>query len=318
MKKLHAAALFLAVYTLSFMAIVRLGLVSEEVPPFRGVLMFWLVLLAASAIAVLLLVSAVLDRASMDRVRWLGLLSVVLVAVGLWTTRLADFSIDVVLTEGQIYETDAHRSVGLLYAGMLSPVPKFRLLTEGVVVDQERGETPDDARATGRFQLLLPDGKPPRPMTLTQGTTRLQNGMFMTVKGFGYSLRYAMKKRGQTLESDFISMRLLPYGSEDYFRLLSPHTFSVRYDPGHRENGSERPLRVKISRNKDIVFNGYAGLGEDVRFEDAAISFDEIRKWVELSVSRRWGEAVSWTGLGLGCVSLLLMLVRRRRGALRS
>jgi hypothetical protein len=139
----------------------------------------------------------------------------------------------------------------------------------------------------------------------------------MNVKGFGYSLRYAMKKEGRVLDSNFISLRLFPSGSEDYFRLLGPHTFSVRHYSGYRENGVERPLKLKIARNKDIIFTGYTALNEDVRFEDAAISFEEMRKWVEVSITRNWGELTAWAGLALACISAAMLIAQyfRRRAS---
>lgn len=309
----HVPALMAALYTLSFIAIERLGIFSAQAPPLRGILMYWLVLVSSLAILVLLLVFAVVNRSLMDRVHWLGMFSVVLIVVGIWTSRFADFTIDVVLTEGQVYETDDHRSVGLLYAGLFSPVPKFRLMLDNVTLDAGEREAADKTRARGRLRLLMPGGTPPRSITLSQGLPQVHQGMLLNVKSFGYSLRYAMKKAGRVLDSNFISMRLFPFGNEDYFRLLGPHTFYVRYYPGHQEVGAERPLKVKIARNKDIIFNGYAALNGDVQFEDAAISFEEMRKWVEVSISRRWGELIAWAGLALACISAAMPILRRVR-----
>lgn len=309
MKKVNMLALIAVFYTLSFVAIEWLGVFSADKPPFRGILMFWVVLVSSLVSLALIIVSAWVSRSSMVPAHWLGVIGTVLIVAGIWTSRLTDFGINLVLTEGQVYQTDEHRSMGLLYAGMISPVSQFRLVLKEVVLDA--GGSTAKPRAQGRLLMYQPGGKPPDEIMLSQGKSRFQNGMSMKVKSFGYSLRYAIRKSGKILDSDFISLRLYPYGNEDYFRLLTPHTFSVRYYPGHQEEGVERPLKVKIARNKDIIFNEYTALNEVLRFEDAEISFEEMRKWVEISISRRWGEIIAWAGLGLGFISAAMLVIRR-------
>jgi hypothetical protein len=311
MKKVHLLALMAALYAISFIAIEWLGVFSAQPTYLRGILSFWLVLVSSLAVLVLLFVSVVVNRSRMVRAHWLGVFSVVLMVAGIWIMRLTDFGINVVLTEGQVYETQEHRSLGLLYAGMISPVPKFRLKLDKVTLDADQHEAVDRMRAVGKLRLLLPGGTSPSEITLTQGMPKIHNRIFLKVKSYGYSLRYAIKKTGKILDSDFISMRLYPPGNEDYFRLLSPHTFYVRYYPGHQEDGVERPLKVKIARNKDILFNEYTDLGDVIRFEDAEISFEEMRKWVEVSIRRNWGELIALAGLGLGCISAAMLILRR-------
>lgn len=310
MKKLPRVAFLLALYTVSFIAIVRLGIFSAEPPPFRGVLMFWLVLVLSLAVFILLLASAAAYRDRMDRARWFGLFSVGLLVTGLWASRFADYRIDVVLTEGQVYESDEYRSVGLLSMGLFSTVPKFGLTMENIALEDADDGSAGGSRVRARFQLRSP-GAPPRMITFSKGMPQYQRGMFLKIRNFGYSLRYAMKKSGRVLESNFISLRVIPSGSEDYFRLLGPHTFYVRYYPGRSEGGVERPLKLKIARNKDIIFRGYIALNQDVPFEDATISFEEKRKWVEVSISRPWGELAAWTGLVLCCISAVTLLAPR-------
>ena len=303
----------LALYTASFIAIERLGLFSDSIPPYRGIVMIGMVMIAATASIALLVVYTAVNRNRMTRIHWLGLFSVVLMVAGIWTSRFADFEIDVVLTEGQVYETNGYRSVGLLHMGLFSSVPKFRIITEDVVLDGGEGGATNINRTRGRLQLHLPGGEPSRAIMLSQSMPQFHEGMVFKVKSFGHSLRYSMKQSKRVLDSNFISLRLFPSGSEDFFRLLSAHTFYVRYYPGHQEGGEERPLKVKIARNKEIIFNGYLALKEAVPYEDASISFEEMRNWVEVSISRRWGELMAWAGLTFSVIFAGLLIVRRSR-----
>ena len=309
MKILHRGILLLVIFTLSFITIEYLGLFSGQRPPFRGLLMFWLVLSLSLVIMLLLLFAAVKNRDRMQRVHWLGLVSVILMVSGIWISRFADFGIDVVLTEGQVYMTDRHRSGGLLYAGLFSQIPAFRLELREVKTSGEKQAAEGGVKAD--FLFSTPEATEPRPFTVGQGLPQFKNGMFLRVKGFGYSPRFALKKAGQVLDTAFVSLRLYPFGSEDYFRLLSPHTFYVQYYPGHMEGEIERPLKVRIIRNKDIIHNGYVGLKEGIEVEDTSLSFEDMRRWVRLSISRDWGILIALAGAVLSGVTAVFWLVMR-------
>ena len=246
----------------------------------------------------------------MQRMHWLGLISVILMVSGIWISRFADFGIDIVLTEGQVYMTDKHRSEGLLYAGMYAPVPTFRLELSKVKTDGDLPQ-PGKENVKAEFLFSVPEATDPRPLTVSQGLPQLKKGMFLRVKRFGYSPRYALTKEGRVLDSAFVPLRLYPYGNEDYFRLLSPHTYSLQYDPGHLEGEVERPLKVRVTRNKDIVHKGYMGLKEKIEIEDAALSFEDMRRWVQLSISRDWGILIALAGAVLACVTAVLLFVMR-------
>lgn len=308
MKTLHRMILLLVAFTLSFIAIEYAGLFSGQRAPFRGLLMFWPVLVLLLLIMILLIVSAVVNRRSMRGLKWLGLASVILMVGGIWTSRFTDFGIDVVLTEGQVYMTQGHRSEGLLYAGLYAPVPKFRLELSKVKTD---GDLPQLGKENLKAECLfsLPEAADPRPFTVSEGLPQMKKGMFLRVKRFGYSPRYALAKEGRVLDSAFVALRLYPFGSEDYFRLLSPHTYSLQYHPGRLEGGVERPLKVRVTRNKDIIHNGYVGLKESIEVEDTSLSFEDMRRWVQLSITREWGMLMAAAGAVLAGICAVLWLI---------
>ncbi|MEF9427487.1 MAG: hypothetical protein L0956_10115, partial [Candidatus Mariimomonas ferrooxydans] len=144
---------------------------------------------------------------------------------------------------------------------------------------------------------------------LTDGLPRLIGGVWFQLKDFGYSPRYALKaKDGRVLGSSFMYMRLFPPGSEDYFRLLSPLTYYLRYYPEGRHDRTEPLFRLRVVRNKDIVYNGDISVSEEASFENSRLSVEEVRMWTRLSIKRDWGELLLFIGLITACLYIASVL----------
>ena len=132
----------------------------------------------------------------------------------------------------------------------------------------------------------------------------------------GYSLRYALKGKGGTvLDTGWAALKLYPPGREDFFRLITPHAFNVRYLPDATDG---RVLAVRISRNKDLLFSDRVKLGEDVPFDNGLISFADVRMWGRIHLAVDRGEPVTTAGLVLLFIGWAMRSLRRRTRGVRS
>jgi hypothetical protein len=103
----------------------------------------------------------------------------------------------------------------------------------------------------------------------------------------------------------FVALEIFPPGKEDYFRLVfSPHTYYIRYLPQKKE----KPIKLRIARNKDLIYDNYIGFHEPVKFEKATLTFTEARKWTRLIIINDQGIYVSLFSVLFFVVGLLLKL----------
>jgi hypothetical protein len=65
-------------------------------------------------------------------------------------------------------------------------------------------------------------------------------------------------------------------------------------------------------RNKDIVFDENVKLSEDALFENSSISFDEVRRWSILRITRDPGVMISVLGLIFALLYIAAILIKRR------
>jgi len=219
-----------------------------------------------------------------------------------------------VLTEGQTFYSDHNDYIPeTLYRGRFSTMPDIALKLDKVIpLFSNDGRKLKSLK--GRFELIGKENKSPEEFIMTDGMPTLIDGSLFRIKDFGYSPRFALKsKDGEILDSSFMYMKLFPPGNEDYFRLLSPLTYYVRYYPESNDGTTEPLLGLRIVRNKDIVFNENIQLAEDAVFENSRISFEEVRHWSILSITNDRGVILYMPGLilaGLYIVSMIVSSIR--------
>lgn len=310
---LKRISIIIATYMFSYFLIEWSGLLVAERPPLHAVLLSGPFVTAAVVLLIVVLAASFMDVRSLRASEWLGVASVFLLVTGLLVSYLTGFKTEVVLTEEQAYVYAAGSEPESGYAGKLSGMGDFMvgLTNVSAGIDETGNEI---GHTTGAFLFQTRDMKSSWPVKVSDGLPKAIKGVFLHIEEFGYSPRFAISKTGMALDSAFVSLRVYPFGREDYFRSLSPHTFYVRYDPKHVEDGSEKPLKLRIARNKDLLHNEYVGMGEGVKFEDATISFEELRMWTRLSIRKDFGIPIAFAGVMAGCGFAVVWLRNRFRG----
>lgn len=297
-----------------YFLIEKAGLFSDTPSSCIEIVYSFPILIASLFLLPIVAVSALKDFRGSIVTGGIKVISALLIVGGLWLGHFTRFSGEVVLTEGQsLYSGHSEYMSETFYRGRYADDPDLVLklvkLSPSFSSDGEKIE-----KLSGTMQFLNKETKKPEEHTLTDGFPSLIKGMLFRLRDFGYSPRYALKtKDGRVLDSSFMYMRLFPPGSEDYFRLLSPLTYYLRYYPDGKNDRKEPLFRLRIVRNKDIVFNGDITLSEEALFENSRLSVEEVRMWTRLSIKHDWGEVLVFGGLILGCVHLAMVLLSKKQ-----
>jgi cytochrome c biogenesis protein ResB len=242
-------------------------------------------------------------------------MAALLLIAGLWLSFLTRFSVVTVLTEGQTFSSSQRQSnPGSLYTGRFAAVPDLEIKLEKL--NPEFSSDGKDIKGlNGKIVYYSRQAQSKSEHDLTIGIPVLIDGAWIKLDDFGYSPRYVLKsKEGRNLDSSFIYMRLFPPGSEDSFRLLSPLIYYVRYYPAGKGEGTDPVIRLRIVRNKDIVFNDDVKLSKDVLYENSRIAIEEVRMWTKLSITRDRGQVIAVIGIITGLLTLVADLIRWRKG----
>jgi len=264
-------------------------------------------LTGSTTLFVILFLYILTSRRTLRLRGWLYLFGISLIVSGLWVGYLTGLYAEVVITEGQGFYS-GHDEVIYKYKGKFATLPDIGIKLDKLNPEFNRGHD-KIKRLQGEFIYFRKD-RTQTKVVITERLPGLIDGMVLRIKDFGYSPRFVLKSEdGVVLTSSFVYMRLFPEGKEDYFRLLSPHTYYLRYYP------SQELFRLRIVRNKDIVFNRNIGLHEEASFDNGKISFEEVRRWTRLSITRDWGMIISLTGTILLSFTFLTkkLALRKRR-----
>ncbi|RMG71291.1 MAG: hypothetical protein D6710_06190 [Nitrospirae bacterium] len=190
---------------------------------------------------------------------------------------------EMVLTVGQVYRTDRQYPLeNVLYRGPRAAENWFLIkFNRAIATFSKDGKKLNTLVADFDFYRDM-KAKAER-LTLRRGFFRPgPGGMLFGIRDFGYSMHYLFSFQGAADEA-FVALKLFPPGNEDYFRLVfSPHTYYISYLPQRKE----RPIKLRIARNKDLIYDNYIGFHEPVKYEKATLTFTEARKWTRLVVVR--------------------------------
>src|SRR6266567_3161683 len=119
-------------------------------------------------------------------------------------------------------------------------------------------------------------------------------------------------------------MKLFPAGKEDFFKsYLLPYSFFLKLYPDYQATGGhaatqspylKNPLfHLRLTRNKDIVYDDMLKPTEHLRFEEFVLSLPEVRMWVEMSFVRDLGLPVAVAGLLLMLSGMILTAFGKMR-----
>ena len=320
----NTAVVFSGLYLFSVLSMERYGFLSFRPATFPGVL-YSNGVTASATMFLCVLALRLLAWPSGNRGRlayatlWRGVsvLGVFTVILGLWLGRIAYFEATVRLTEGQDFRgTEEEYVQESIRKGTSASFPELSFLLRTITArfspDGNRLET---LRAETQWYSNQGEGEGEK-MELGN-LPSLHSRVWLNVEGFGYSPYYRLEDEdGSILDEAFVALALFPPGSEDYFRLLLPHTFYIRYEPSgvlaavgtSEEDEAARGAvyHLRIARNKDIVFNGSAVPGQKVLFENGSITLEFPRKWVSIRVVRDPGLLLMIVGCGLGLCGLVM------------
>ena len=285
----------------------KAGLFSDMPHSALKILYSWPILIDSLLVLFIALWSVIVSRGSYRTYQWVGMISLALIVLGLWTGSLTRFSGEVILTEGQdFYSFNSNYLPGSFYKGKYADAPHIGLKMKEILPSfSEDVMNLKGIRAV--VEMYQRDGKDPVERTLTDSITGYVKGSMLRVRDLGYSPRYVLSTgSGKQVDSSFIYMKLFPPGSEGYFRLLSPLTYYVRYFP----DNPDAPIKLRIVRNKDIIFNGALGLSEKAEFENSSVAFEEVRKWTKLVIIKDRGLFMAAFGLCLLGFCLLISIIQ--------
>lgn len=301
--------LAIASFAIVFLSIAASGIFSTVTPVFKMALYSMPLNVCSFMVLVAMVVELLILRSRAGAARWMALLATVLLCAGFWLGGLMGFSMRTVITEGQTVTLPGEAAFGLGgYRAKYSRPPVMSIrLRELLPQFNATGDRLDGLEAR---LLVSKYGAPFAATSVKRGPLSNPFGVSISISDFGYSPRFELyDNRGNVLDSSFVYLKLFPPGLEDQFRLLSPLTYYLRYDPW----GEGGPyFNVRVARNRDISFNGQVALGERFNYENAAMAFPEIRRWTVLEVSANPGAPLLWAGFIVALTSLALMLRNRR------
>lgn len=162
----------------------------------------------------------------------------------------------------------------------------------------------------------------PRGDKLQYSTIKINDPIFLDfagvrLTGMGYAPLFQIEdSRGMVREGGYVTMMVFPPGMEDFFKMeYLPHTFYVQLYPDaflvndrpvNLSYDLKNPLfRLRIMRNKFVVFDGYIRYKQKVEFEGFNLYFLDVRPWVEVEIIRDYGIPLIFLGfiamlVGLG------------------
>lgn len=287
MRHLRLYGIFLGFFCATYVLIQKTGILATRAAPYDLIFFKPPFLAGATLLGVCFIVTLCAGRTTACKRRWFPAAGVTLMVAGLWTSYLTRVDLELIVTEGQSVFVNT-QNVGLSsgYAGKLARFPDFYLKLERLTPEFS-SDRKSIAALAAEYVLLTDDGKAPRNVKTNSLLPSLRSGFLVSFKEFGYSPRYVMKgERGEELDSAFIYLNLFPPDNEDYFRLMSPHTYFVRYFPDGKGDSKVPTFNLRIARNKDLVLNRIVKLNEEVTFDGSNFSIAEVKQWTKFRVVR--------------------------------
>lgn len=305
MKHSRSCALFLLFFCAAYVLIQRTGILATKGAAYDQIFFQPPFLAGATLLALCLVVFVSAGHTPREKRQWLLMTGIMLMVAGLWTSYLTRVDLELVVSEGQSVGVNKH-NIRMFsgYAGKLARFPEFYLKLERLIPEFLLDRKSITALAA-EYTLLTDNGKPPQKIKKTSILPAMRSGFIVSFNEFGYSPRYVLKgAQGEEIDSAFVSLKIFPSGNEDYFRLLSPHTYYVRYFPEGTGETKGPCFKLRIARNKDLVLNRTVKMNEDVIFEGNNISFAEVKQWTKFRVVRDpgfllWPVGILWTGIGM-------------------
>jgi len=278
-----------------------------------------LIVLLCAALARLLLLERS-ERRPATLLLWLGVL---LMASGLVASSYVRFEGRILLTEGQQFSgADEEYAEGSVVRAKRAAVPRFAMAAREVAPRLSKsGLIAERIVLHASYQHA---GGQRREVEIGSLLPTFLDGMFLRARRFGYAPLFRITgNAGEVLEESFFSLAVFPPGAEDSIRLMhTPHTYYVQYYPQGTGPAADAAagvpaagdpvFRLRVARNLALLYNGTMRLREKVLIESTSVSFEQVRKWAELSVVRDHGIVLFSAGAFLSATAMLVRRVRRK------
>lgn len=324
--------LFLILILAGYLLVERAGLFGIEPAPLRGVfhsLPVRIISIAVGLNALFNLLFVIRERILRKAGYILFFLSLLFFVSGLWLSYYTRFEGRVVRAEGETFEGFLTQyDMASLYTPKLKKSGRLLIPQVGITVlgiEPFTSSNPDKLKRV-EAKILYSSRTTKRVLQgrLNSVWPLISDWTMITITDFGYAPRYLLSDlQGNKLESEQLYMRLYPSGREASFEaMFLGYTFYIRCYPdyiereGRAETVSAIPknpvFNLRITRNKDIVYNGLIKPTERLRFDNIVISLSDVKMWVEISLVRDFGLPVVALGCLLLIASLVFMAMKRK------
>jgi len=250
------------------------------------------------------------------------LISVIILCAALWVSSYTHFEGEFVRAEGETFNAFPTEYLGetTLFSSRES-LPQVGMTFADIrpsEVDGRLDMVEADVLYAGRTTEGVLDG------ALSSTKYFISDWTLARIVDFGYAVRFKlMGPDEQELESALLPLKTYPPGTEDKFEATFPgYQFYVQVYPDHvgqEANPSTKTIylnnpaiHLRITRNKDIVFDGELTPEKKLRFDNLIIAFPEFSYWVKVRMLRDRGLPVAAGGVLLLCVGLAMMVLGQR------
>jgi hypothetical protein len=251
----------------------------------------------------------------------LYLVSIITLCVALWVSAYTHFEGDLVRTEGETFNAFPSEYLQqTMFFSSRQSLPQVGM-TFTKVRPSESGGGLDRIEADVLYAGRTTDGV--LHGTLSSSKYFISDWALARIVDFGYSVRFSLLNVNEReLESAMLPLKTYPPGTEDKFEATFPgYQFYVQVYPDYLDqNGkpasktillNNPAIRLRITRNKDIVYNDILEQGKKLRFDNLIITFPETSYWVEVRMVRDLGLPVAAGGALLLIAGMVLMVAGR-------
>jgi hypothetical protein len=244
-------------------------------------------------------------------------LSFILCLAGGLLVSYTRFSGNLVLTEGQRFDSD----MKAFYKVTKQPKIFQALPSIGIDLEKVNARYVKDVAVDldVRMKVAYLDNEENVIVKINQPVRRGSTAILAQNSGMS-PLFILSAPGGKEIDGGYFSLNVQE-GGEDSFEFPGrPYRFFVRFYPDHavEDDGKDysrtreinNPVaHVRIEKEKKTMYDGYLRLGERIKFDNIFLGMNDVRRWVDFLIVREYGTIPLFIGFLFGVLGLLLRLV---------
>lgn len=248
-------------------------------------------------------------------------ISLLIMLLGFAADALLRMEGTIVLTEGQT-RMEQHAAYAYLREAPFyneADHGKFAITLQALEIKYPPQGVPDDY--SSKITLSTADGVT-REALVTKSQPAYLGAVSLHQEFYGYAPAVVIKdKTGKLLLESYVNIGTIPHPTSHAYQdsVTVPGTdlkFWLTFFPDLREKGdyitgSYRPvkpgLQIRVTQGKQVLYSGYAAIGESVGFGKYQVSFPELRRWSAIKISRDLGVPLVYTGFWLAVAGLMML-----------